>query len=150
MDQPSSPLLHPFSEYAPETILEVIADNSVDAATHASLDAQVLTLTRAAPSSPRHFELACLLSAIATYSGGRVDPRYVNNTVANQLLEDQPQLGEKLQEAWRAGQFEQIRNLSTSSVLMNTKQPLTLIQRFFVSIPSTETWRWGFQPKAVS
>ena len=93
--------------------LEVVPNFLTDA-THALMDAEVV---RATPDSPWGSMLAAwLLVTIVSTSEGLLNPKYGQPQNASALLNDQPELVEKLRLAWNDKTFKEIRNLSEISV----------------------------------
>jgi hypothetical protein len=84
-----------------------------DDAAHARLDEAVLKIC---PFEPSIIELGTfLLATIVSTSEGQLDPQYEKIPNARALLEEHPELMDKLKEAWVKGTFREIRNLSAIS-----------------------------------
>jgi hypothetical protein len=84
--------------------------NELDDETHARLDKEVLETADYEPSNllPASF----LLATIVSNSIGRLDPKYKENPNAKALIQQHPELMDKLMKAWRERTFRDIRNLS--------------------------------------
>jgi hypothetical protein len=83
--------------------------NDLDDTAHARLDAVVLDAAEEPSTLPRAI---FLLTTIVATSEGRLNPEYIGPTPTKALLERRPELMNKLSDAWSAGEFREIRNLS--------------------------------------
>jgi hypothetical protein len=88
-----------------------VAVNVLPDATHALMDAEVIEVTQESPGSS-----VLLLATIVSTSEGLLNPKYGQPQNARVLLNDQPELVEKLRLAWNDKTFKEIRNLSEISV----------------------------------
>ena len=88
-----------------------VAVNVLPDATHALMDAEVIEVTQESPGSS-----VLLLATIVSTSEGLLNPKYGQPQNARALLNDQPELVEKLRLAWNDKTFKEIRNLSEISV----------------------------------
>ena len=95
------------------------APNDLDDAAHRLQDELVLdffcSLTE--PSTPLAATL--LLPVIVSFSEGKLDPKFKKISEVKALLQDHPELMEKLEDAWKARTFRDIRNLSALSCFEN-------------------------------
>jgi hypothetical protein len=66
-------------------------------------------------SDPNEQRLSLLLRCIVGSSNGILDLKYEQKAAAVALLEDHPELRDKLMRAWEARSFKEIRNLSMCS-----------------------------------
>jgi hypothetical protein len=85
--------------------------NILDDATHARLDQQVIAEVQDQNLTPGSVPTFLLL-IIALNSDGCIDPKYKDIGVAMSLLDQNPGLGAELWDAYEAGSFKIIRNLS--------------------------------------
>jgi len=88
--------------------------NTLDDAAHARLDVEVFQATKYDPSN--NLAASILLNAITSTSKGLLDPKYAHGQKALALLEEYPELMDKLQVAWAANSFKEIRNLGVISI----------------------------------
>jgi hypothetical protein len=112
----SSQTEHPVDEPSAtrrKMILEV-AVNALPDATHARMDEEVIRHTHDLPWGSALAMM--LLATIVSTSKGLLHPKYGENQNANALVDDQPELVEKLRLAWNDKTFKEIRNLSEISV----------------------------------
>ena len=70
--------------------------------------------------APFYFGLLSLLTIIVSKSEGYLDPKYEKTLDATALIEGHPELIGRLEEAWKARSFKDIRNLSASFTLSGT------------------------------
>jgi hypothetical protein len=91
--------------------LESVADD-LDDATHFRMDKAVLKVATVEPSIP--YLAASLLCTIVSLSEKRLglDPKYKKTPEAVAFLKEHPEVTDMLKDAWRAGAFKTIRNLS--------------------------------------
>ena len=61
------------------------------------------------------FGLAILLTTIVSSSEGKLDSKFEKVAEVKALFREHPELAEKLEEAWAARSFKEIRNLSALS-----------------------------------
>ena len=108
------------AERSPTANLDTVS-NELDDTTHARLDKDVLDVAGRAPSEAvlnvssgevADLVLTSLLTIIISKSEGHLDPQYEETPDAKALIEEHPELKGKLKEAWKAGTFKEIRNLS--------------------------------------
>jgi hypothetical protein len=105
------PSIHePSAKRAQVVTLQVVPDDLSDA-THAIMDEAVLDVVEEQPVNLGRATF--LLATIVSSSQGRLDAKYRETPAAKALLQEHPALMEKLTEAWAAGTFRQIRNLSS-------------------------------------
>lgn len=102
----------PYVERSPVANLESVPDD-LDDTTHARLDEAVFRVADDEPSIPSL--AAFLLATIVSTSEGKLDPQYEKTPKAKVLIDEHPELMDKLKEAWLAKSFKEIRNLSTIS-----------------------------------
>ena len=102
------PTGEPSAKRIRETTLKVAPDD-IDAAAHARMDAAVIGGAEE-PATPLHANV--LLAAIVYNSEGRLNPEYGNPFSTKILFERHPELMDMLRDAWTAGEFKEIRNLS--------------------------------------
>jgi len=85
--------------------------SDLDDAAHARLDEQVL---KVADDEPVVLSMiASLLATIVDHAKGQLDQKYASTTNSRALLEEHPDLRDKLVVAWKARSFKDIRNLGT-------------------------------------
>lgn len=114
LKRPSSemepPVHEPSAKRTTDTTLETVA-NRLNDDTHLDMDKAVLRAMAGDTSS------LLLLNTIVTVSNGLLDPKYMNILAARALLNDHPELEEKLSTALKTSSksFAEIRNLSAPS-----------------------------------
>jgi hypothetical protein len=91
-----------------------VMSNDLDDKTHERMDRKVLVTVRDYAFSP-----FSLLAAIVSESEGQLDPKYEKTPNAAALLREHPKLEEVLRKAWEAKSFREIRNLSSTSILIS-------------------------------
>jgi hypothetical protein len=101
-----------------------LVTNDLDDATHVQLDNQVLAIADDEPSIPSR--AASLLATIVWTSKGLLDPNYENTPGARALVNECPDLVDKLRDAWARKSFKEIRNLSTFSVFAAVHYTITI------------------------
>jgi hypothetical protein len=85
--------------------------SDLDDAAHARLDEQVL---KVADDEPIILSRAAfLLATIVENAKGHLDQKYASNKNSRTLLEEHPDLRDKMAVAWQARSFKDIRNLGT-------------------------------------
>lgn len=100
----------PAAECTIETPLESVPDD-LDDDTHKALDQEVLDEAFDEPLTVN--DAVVLLGGIVYFSWGRLNPNYENTLQAKALLQECPELVDKLRVAWTSRSFKEIRNLST-------------------------------------
>lgn len=95
--------------------LEYVQDD-FGSATHKYLDEEVLKHLKPQPFTP---PLATLIIGFVVWTAGaRLNQEYSNSIAAMHLMEEYPDLVDKVKVAWENRSFEQIRNLSATNVCL--------------------------------
>jgi hypothetical protein len=87
--------------------------SDLDDAAHARLDEQVLKVADDEPVILSLAQAAFLLATIVENAKGHLDQKYASNKNSRTLLEEHPDLRDKMAVAWQARSFKDIRNLGT-------------------------------------
>lgn len=134
----------PATEGAVEIPLESLP-NILDDDTHKYLDEKVLnhfTPLFESFTTLKELEAILLLMGIISESQNRLNPDYETILPAKALLENHPELVDKLRGAWRERSFKEIRNLST----YNYNDPPDAFSAFYIfsrNFPSIYLHRTG-------